>query len=96
MLQGYPDKQRIIRMLEENSEEQAQLQQLKAQTEEMAAKIKEQDDLIRGLEGEAVTQGGAARAQTEPAKAGEGKKPNHHRRHRRHRGGKGGGAGKAE
>ena len=38
----------------------------------------------------------AARAQAEPAKAGEGKKPNHHRRHRRHRGGKGGGAGKAE
>lgn len=61
MLQGYPDKQRIIRMLEENSEEQAQLQQLKAQTEEMAAKIKEQDDLIRGLEGEAVTQGDAAK-----------------------------------
>ncbi len=38
----------------------------------------------------------AARAQAAPAKTGEGKKPNHHRRHRHHRGGKGGGAGQGE
>lgn len=59
MLQGYPDKKRIVNMLEEVSQQQAQMAQLQAKNAQMAADIKNKDDLIRGLEGEATTQGGA-------------------------------------
>jgi len=60
LLEGYRTKSSVLKAVEENSQQKAMMEQLKAQVEQLTQALQERDKLVAGMEKAMSSQGGGA------------------------------------